>query len=288
MLSAADDVARDAYSRMNLSGDHKWNRHTDVEVEFILKNCGPLSRSSRILDLGCGVGRHAKGLAEKGIQVIAVDYVEGFIEKAKKESYHLPNPPQYILGDCREISPGKDYELVLCLYDVIGTYVEKHDNIRILKNIHHLLAPGGHALISVMNVELTEERAKWGFSLKENPDALLELAPSNTMESSGDIFNPDYFLLDRDTGVVYRREQFRKGKGLPSELIVRDKRFTIGEIEHLVQEVGLQVVWSRFVKAGQWDPGVARYDKHAKEILVLCERPLHDKRGEQMSLWCDI
>ena len=51
------------------------------------------------------------------------------------------------------------------------------------------------------------------------------------METSGDIFDPEHYMIDTDSGVVYRKEQFESGGLLPAELIVRDKRFTPEEIQ---------------------------------------------------------
>jgi hypothetical protein len=34
---------------------------------------------------------------------------------------------------------------------------------------------------------------------------------------------------------------------------------------------GLDVLWSRYVKAGQWDVELNAEDDNAKEVLLLCE-----------------
>jgi hypothetical protein len=75
-----------------------------------------------------------------------------------------------------------------------------------MTSIYQSLKKNGMAVISVLNRELTDSIAI-GNVLKE-PDKLLALPASNIMQSSGNIFNPKYFLLDVDTGVVYRKERF--------------------------------------------------------------------------------
>ncbi len=91
------------------------------------------------------------------------------------------------------------------------------------------------------------------------------------MEESGDIFNPEYYMLDTATNVVYRKDQFAAGTSLPAELIVRDRRYRKGEIEGICRDAGLEVVWSRFVRAGNWND---EFDHdRAKEILVYCRKP---------------
>jgi hypothetical protein len=54
-------------------------------------------------------------------------------------------------------------------------------------------------------------------------------------------------------------------------LLVRDRRYTKEEIENLCQRLGLELIWTRFVRTGVWDQPLSRLDDHAKEILVLCK-----------------
>ncbi len=54
---------------------------TDQEVGFLIEVLG-LSPGMVVLDVGCGPGRHALGLARAGITVIGVDISERFIEVA--------------------------------------------------------------------------------------------------------------------------------------------------------------------------------------------------------------
>ena len=123
-----------------------------------------------------------------------------------------------------------------------------------------------------MNFELTVSQAKHIFSLKDDHNKLLELTASDTMQTTGDIFNPDYYMIDKDTNIVYRREQFNSNKQLPQELIVRDYRYTKIEIEQLFTEVGFEVIFSKYVQAGKWDIELESTDSKAKEILLLCKK----------------
>ncbi len=79
-------------------------------------------------------------------------------------------------------------------------------------------------------------------------------------------------MIDTDSGVVYRKEQFAEGTSLPEELIVRDKRYTMSEIVNLCESVGFEVLWSRFVSAGKWEISLSPTDAKAKEILIFCKK----------------
>lgn len=271
MLLASDAVTKHAYSRM--VGEHRWAKHTPAEVRFVVENC-LLHHGSSLLDFGCGAGRHAIGLASLGISVVGIDYLEPFISAARKEaSSQSLNNATFELADCRHVRLTEKFDAGICLYDVVGSYADDHDNSQVLKNLVWHIKPGGYVLLSVMNMELTERRATNWFSIDSEPDKLLTLPPSNTMEKTGDVFDPDYYLIDSKTRVVYRKEQFTEGDNLPEELLVRDRRYTQEQIEGSCQEAGLELVRSRFVRAGRWQEPLARADDHAKEILVLCRKP---------------
>lgn len=270
MLEASDHIVRQAYARMQLNEDHRWARHAILETQQIIEYCG-ISAGQSVLDFGCGAGRHALALGRSGIRVTGVDYVPGFIEKANTVARRQGlSETRFIQADCRDAVLGERFDAAVCLYDVVGTYADRGENTRILANLAAHLKPGRMALVSVMNLALTKRNAKHVFSLQRDPNRLLELPSSGTMETTGDVFNPEYYMLDEESSVVYRREQFTKGPDLPAEWVVRDRRFSVDEIEAMCSEAGLEVVWTRFVRAGRWHEALAEDDDRAKEILVLC------------------
>lgn len=273
MIEASEDVVRQAYSRMTLDGGHTWTRHTPAEADFIVREC-QLEPGDSVLDLGCSTGRHAFQLAEKQMRVTAVDFVPEFVAKATElaKARNARNIT-FLEGDCREIELAEKFQCVICLYDVIGSFAERPKNLEIIRNISRHLLPGGRALVSVMNGVLTEKKAKYRFSLKTDPNPLLTLQPSRTMENTGDVFNPDFYMLDTDTKIVYRKEQFEHGDMLPTELIVRDRRYSPREIRDLLGAVGLKVEWVRCVRAGDWETDLGPEHDRAKEILLLCRKP---------------
>jgi 2-polyprenyl-3-methyl-5-hydroxy-6-metoxy-1,4-benzoquinol methylase/GNAT superfamily N-acetyltransferase len=284
MLRASDEITKSAYARMLLnSPKQKWASHCESEVDFIQQQFSSISPRS-ILDFGCGIGRHALELASRGVAVTAVDYVEGFINEAKKTATEkkLVNA-SFILGDCRKVELNKRFDAAICLYDVVGSYADDLSNRAILVNVAKHLRPGGLVLISVMNLELTVRRAKNWFSLQKEPDRLLALKPSVHMETTGDVFDPEHYMIETSSYLVYRKEQFREGTGLPEEFIVRDKRYYRAEIENDCATAGLNIEWSHFVRAGKWSEALPSNSDSAKEILLLCSKPQIDHR--QLSIF---
>jgi 2-polyprenyl-3-methyl-5-hydroxy-6-metoxy-1,4-benzoquinol methylase/GNAT superfamily N-acetyltransferase len=271
MLKASDQVARQAYSRMLLT-EQAWARHTREEVSLIIEYCA-LAPGAKILDFGCGTGRHVIGLLERGFECTGIDYVENLITSAIETTQAKGLlRARFQVNDCRTVDLGEQFDAVIALYDIIGTYADDGENKRIIQNISKHLKPNGKALISVMNLDLTARKAKHFFALNDEPDRLLKLAPSQTMERTGDIFNPEYYMIGTTTSVVYRKEQFAAGSELPVELIVRDRRYRKSDIEDLCRSSGLDVLWARCVRAGAWQTSLECSDDHAKEILLLCRK----------------
>ena len=269
MVRTSDAVAKQAYSRMRLNASHAWAQHTPAEVALITRECGLVPGSS-VLDIGCGNGRHITALAEQGIFGTGVDYLPEAIEKRQAETCAHPLA-EFVLGDARELYLERKFDAVLCLYDVIGSYADAEDNVGIIKSIRRHLRPGGKALLSVMNLDLTYRKGRYFFNLRKEPNRLLQLPPSAIMETTGNVFNPDYYMIDEVTEIVYRKEQFTQGSDLPAQLLVRDRRYRRREITALCIVNGLNVLWSRYVRAGHWDVPLAPDDDNAKEILLLCE-----------------
>ena len=60
---------------------------------------------SRILELGCGTGRHALGLALRGYRVIGMDIEEGTLDQARRNALAVaPNSQiEFVLGDANNL-----------------------------------------------------------------------------------------------------------------------------------------------------------------------------------------
>lgn len=273
ILVGADRVWMDAFARMTLDDSHKWRRHTDAEIELITSETG-ITAGQTVLDVGCGDGRHAAALGERGFTVEALDVVPALIERA--EECYGKSGSRFAVADAREPFSGDPVDLALLLYDVLGASANPSEDLAILKNAAARLKPGGYLVASVMNAGVTVSRippAQRPASDIEFVEALEALPPSNTMEASGDIFDPSLLLFYR--GVHYRKEQFLEMEDyLPSEHVVRDLRYSPDSLRDLVAAAGLKVQELRAVQAGHWGrrPALSAEDPRAKELLVIARR----------------
>ncbi len=273
MISTADSVVKNAYGRMILNPNYqKWMSHTIEEVDYIVKRAS-LKDEAVIYDIGCGQGRHALEFANRGYRVTGVDYLKESIDSALIRANESNCKVDFVVCDCRNYKNNVKADLVVCLYDVIGSYADDSSNRAILKSIFDLLKSGGVAVISVMNYEMTINNAKYTFSFKKNANKLLDLIASDTMQTTGEVFNPDFYMVDVDEHIVYRREQFRNGNLLPVELIVRDRRYTMEEIRSMCEEIGFVIKESKYTHASDWEDSYGGDDNKAKEILLICKKP---------------
>jgi SAM-dependent methyltransferase len=271
LISYSERKVKEAYSRMKLP-EQAWANHTEHEVNYIIENL-KINGNEEIADFGCGIGRHTIEFAKRGFNIIGIDFSKSQIDKAKDliQKNDLSNV-KFIEGDCRNIKLNRVFDLIICLYDVIGSFPTEKDNDNILKNIYKHLKKGGYAVISVMNMELTDKIAKYRADINKDPKVLLNLKPSNIMQSSGNIFNPDYFIIDTNSMLVYRKEQFENDTLLSSEYVIRDKRYTKDEICDKLKGIGFDILDSYYVQAGKWCVHLKNTALNAKEILIFANK----------------
>lgn len=268
-VAFSEKILKEAYSRMDIV-THGWTKGTENEVTFINDFC----RNGSILDLGCGIGRHAIALAKMGYDVCGVDFSKKHIECANAQAETVQGKCRFVCSDVRYYREERQYDNVICLYDVVGSFPEERDNLNIIKTAYRNLKKNGIFILSVMNMELTENivPAERKANLQERPDILLKLPPSRTMKETGNIFNPQYIAIDTRTRLVYRKEQFDNDSSLSAEYVIRDKRYTMEEIQSLLLKSNFEIIDKRYVRAGHFDEDLAPLDKHAKEICIVARK----------------
>lgn len=84
---------------------------TENEVAFLVDVLG-LSHGDRVLDVGCGPGRHARALGERGIQVHGVDISERFVDLARVDA---PAGVTFERMDARALDFDAEFDAVISL-----------------------------------------------------------------------------------------------------------------------------------------------------------------------------
>jgi malonyl-CoA O-methyltransferase len=77
-------ATRQGYDRWAAVYEHDGNPLTHMEAPVVRELLGDVA-GRRILDVGCGTGRHALALAAAGARVTGVDFSEGMLAEARKK-----------------------------------------------------------------------------------------------------------------------------------------------------------------------------------------------------------
>ncbi|HZS58236.1 MAG TPA: class I SAM-dependent methyltransferase [Gemmatimonadaceae bacterium] len=100
-----------------------------------------LPLGSRILDVPCGQGRHARLLAEAGFDVVGLDYSRHLLELAKNDWDGV----RYIRGDMRKMPApwtGR-FDAVVNLFTSFGFFLNPADDMKVVREFARVLKPDG-------------------------------------------------------------------------------------------------------------------------------------------------
>lgn len=122
---------------------------TTLEVEFIERELA-LAPGERVLDLACGIGRHAVEMAARGYQVTGVDFNESYLELGRQAAAARGVTLAWAAGDMRAIEFHRAFDAVYSYFTSFGYYSDD-DNEQVLERIARALAPRGRLLVDLIN-----------------------------------------------------------------------------------------------------------------------------------------
>ncbi len=272
------EVIADAYRLMAMDAEgHIWSKFARAEVDAILARF-PLTPGARIVDVGCGSGRHSLEFASRGFRVKGFDFVSAWIERAKQlererheEIEQSSGDVKFEAADARDIPLMEGNDLVVCLYDVLGSSHDIEDARRVIQGLFRLCKPGRSLVLGCMNGMQMARRIEPQCMTIGKP-ALLEMKPLSAMQRCGEVFNFEDMRYDPQTGVLYRREQFKEGDRVIRDLLIEERRFLPVEVVQLLAEAGFQHITVTGVRAGQWN-FQSSFDPDCPEVVYTAQRP---------------
>jgi SAM-dependent methyltransferase len=118
-----------------------------------------LPKHSQVLDLCCGMGRHALLLAEAGYQVTGVDLSPVLLRQARvSDSNHAI---RWIESDMRSLpcdaSFIEAFDAVVNLFTSFGYFEEDAEQAQALRQIRQALKPGGRFIIDYLNPQFVAD-----------------------------------------------------------------------------------------------------------------------------------
>jgi 2-polyprenyl-3-methyl-5-hydroxy-6-metoxy-1,4-benzoquinol methylase len=121
------------------------------ECDFIEQEIGR-NHSARILDIGCGTGRHAIELAKRGYPVTGIDLSESQLQRAKEKAREQNVRVDFIRADARKLEFKHEFNLAIMLCEGSFPLMETDEmNYQILANACTALKPGGKFIFTTLN-----------------------------------------------------------------------------------------------------------------------------------------
>jgi SAM-dependent methyltransferase len=120
---------------------------TSAECDRILRLLGSRP-GGRLLDLCCGHGRHARELAARGLEVVAVDRSAGFLRRAAESA---PPAARFVRADVGALPLADEhFDGAYCWFSSIG-YRGPAEDLAMLREAWRVLVPGLRLAVETRN-----------------------------------------------------------------------------------------------------------------------------------------
>lgn len=222
---------------------YSFTKGTENEVEFLFTQLG-VQIGDRVLDVGCGPGRHAYAMAERGINVVGVDISQTFIDLANANA---PAAATFQRLDARHLPFDSEFDAVISLCQGAfglsggGGETRLDPDTDVLSGMARALKPGGVLALSAFSAYF---QIRW-----------LE----------------EFDQFDAEAGVNHERTILRTPSGQEVERDLWTTCFTPRELRLLAEKVGLEPlhIWS--VTPGDYAARAPELDR--PEFLLIARRP---------------
>jgi len=217
---------------------YSFTKGTVQEVDFLCSAL-PLSPGSRVLDVGCGPGRHAHELARRGVTVHGVDISQRFIDLARSSA---PPGASFERLDARALPFDAEFDVAMSLCQgAFGLLKADEEDRLVLEGMARAVRPGGRVVLSAFSAY---------FAVKYQTDA----------------------EFDADLGIDHEHTEVRDPDGAVKPVELWTGCYTPRELRLLVPAAGLRLdaIWS--VTPGEY--AATRPTTETPEFLVLATRPI--------------
>jgi len=121
------------------------------EVDFVERELAA-DRSKRILDIGCGTGRHAIELARRGYQVIGFDLSEAQLRRAREKAAAAGVTIDFQRRDATAPHFHQEFDAAIMFCEGAFPLMETDEkNYAVLTHAAAALRPGGKLLLTTLN-----------------------------------------------------------------------------------------------------------------------------------------
>lgn len=217
---------------------YDFTKGSEQEVAFLL-DVLRLDPGARVLDVGCGPGRHAVPLAQAGMAVVGVDVSRRFLDLAAADARAAGVGAGFFQVDARQMPFDDEFDAVISICQGAFGLMGKDDAL-ILRRMTEAVKPGGRVVVTAFSAY---------HAARYQTDA----------------------SLDADQGVVHEVTTVRDEAGAVHDVDLWTGVYTPRELRLLAIGVGLvpEHVWS--VSPGDFARREPDIDHH--EFMVVARRP---------------
>ena len=223
---------------------------TEKQVVFIEETV-PLTPGVKILDMGCGYGRHAILLAKNGYSVSGYDLSTDYLEEAKGEARRQGVEVKFARVDMRHMTAAQEFDVVLSLATSLAFY-DDQTNKDIFRRVRRALGEGGTFWFDQADifsfVNLVSSHAKSG----------AKALSGGRKYRYTRIFDPHRCVVSHRA--VIESEGGREESGWDL------RYYTLPEVMQMAKEVGFRVVRT----FGGYDS--SPYCSESKRMIVVMEK----------------
>jgi len=207
------------------------------EVDFIEKEIN-YDKNIRILDIGCGTGRHDIELAKRGYNVTGVDLSESMLKKARANAQTADVKVDFQRADARYLNFNNEFDLVLTICEGAFPLMETDKmNFQILQNASRALKSGGKYILTTLNGL---------FPLHHSTEDFVNDAATSDSVSRENTFD---LMTFRDLSVY----EFVDDNGIKKTLHCSERYYVPSEITWLLKSLGFSEIGIFGCKQGAWD-----------------------------------
>lgn len=213
-------------------------------------------KSRRILDVGCGTGRHAIELTKRGYTVTGCDLSEAQIHRAREKAAAENLEIEFLVHDARKLPFENEFDVALMMCEGGFSLMETDEmNFEILANVSKGLRAGGLFLFTTLNGL---------FPLHQS-------AAEFTSDAAGDgaVYNDENF--DLLTLRSHFTTEFEDDDGNKHAIECNERFYMPSEITWLLKPLGFKTIEFFGARLGEFSREHALTEKDF-EMLVVARR----------------
>ncbi len=128
---------------------YSFTKGTEQEVAFLV-DVLELRPGQRVLDVGCGPGRHALAFAARGIEVVGIDIAHRFVAIATERTPEGA-PATFVRMDARDLPYDGEFDAAISLCQGAFGLVGPGADVDVLAGMARALVPGGRFAVSAFS-----------------------------------------------------------------------------------------------------------------------------------------